>query len=131
MSEISNNLKDEPDAPQEPATKKTTKPTEESLRSEQQASPKSVYDYLLLSSKINKRRPKFQTQESWRYKRIKDSWRKPKGFDSKMRIQKKGWPAIVKIGYRGPKSARGLHPSGFYDKLIYNTNELINHIINA
>ena len=79
MSEISNNPKDEPDATQEPktkkttkpATKKTTKPAEESLRSEQQTSPKSVSDYLLLRSKINKRRPKFQTQETWRYKRIK------------------------------------------------------------
>ena len=142
MSEISNNPKDDPDATQEPktkkttkpatkkttkpATKKTTKPAEESLRSEQQTSPKSVSDYLLLRSKINKRRPKFQTQETWRYKRIKTSWRKPKGFDSKMRIQKKGWPAIVKIGYRGPKAVRGLHPSGFKDILIYNIRGLEN-----
>ena len=83
-----------------------------------------VKDALLLRKKISKTRPKFQRQESWRYDRIKINWRKPKGFDSKMSIQKKGWPAIVKIGYRGPKSARGLHPSGFYDKLIYNIDEL-------
>jgi large subunit ribosomal protein L32e len=33
-------------------------------------------------------------------------------------------PAIVKIGYRGPKATRGLHPSGYTDNVIYNVNEL-------
>ena len=43
-----------------------------------------------------------------------------------MRIQKKSWPAIVKIGYRGPKAVRGLHPSGYNDILIHNINGLKN-----
>ena len=94
------------------------------VRSDHGSRNKIIKDALLLRTKISKKRPKFQRQESWRYDRIKINWRKPKGFDSKMRIQKKGWPAIVKIGYRGPKLARGLHPSGFYDKLVYNIDEL-------
>ncbi len=68
--------------------------------------------------------PDFVRQETWRYKRVKPNWRKPRGIDSKMRKQKKGWPKIVKIGYRGPKVARYLHPSGYYDKLIHNINGL-------
>ena len=97
------------------AKPKTTKP---------EKSIKSKSDYLSLRTQINKKRPTFRAQESWRYKRIDSRWRKPKGFDSFMRIQKKSWPAIVKIGYRGPKAVRGLHPSGYNDVLIYNINAL-------
>jgi large subunit ribosomal protein L32e len=50
---------------------------------------------------------------------------KPKGKDNKMRKQKSGMPAIVKVGYRGPRAARGLHPSGYIDNLIHNTAELL------
>ena len=104
--------------------RKKKKPGPKKTKKKRGSSDLVVKDALLLRTKISKTRPKFQRQESWRYDRIKINWRKPKGFDSKMRIQKKGWPAIVKIGYRGPKSARGLHPSGFYDKLVYNIDEL-------
>lgn len=32
----------------------------------------------------------------------------------------RGRPGLVKIGYGGPKSSKGLHPSGYTDNLIYN-----------
>src|ERR1051326_2344523 len=67
--------------------------------------------------KIADRRPKFVRQESWRYDRLAENWRKPKGKDNKMRKQVSGVPRIVKIGYRGPKKARGLHPSGYTDNI--------------
>ncbi len=41
-----------------------------------------------------------------------------------MRKQYSGVPALVKIGYRGPKVARGLHPSGYNDCLVFNANDL-------
>ncbi len=69
-------------------------------------------------------RPDFVRQESWRYVRIHPEWRKPKGVDSKMRRQDKGWPALVRVGYRGPTAARGLHPSGHYDVLVHNARDL-------
>lgn len=75
--------------------------------------------------KISERRPKFRRQESWRYKRLAANWRKPKGIDNKMRLQVSGVPSLVKIGYRGPKASRGLHPSGYVDNLIHNVNELL------
>ena len=34
-----------------------------------------------------------------------------------VRRQDKGWPALVRVGYRGPADARGLHPSGHYEVL--------------
>ena len=32
-----------------------------------------------------RKKPKFRRQESWRYKRVPDKWRRPHGIDSKMR----------------------------------------------
>ena len=64
-----------------------------------------------VSLKIRTKKPGFERQESWRYKRLKPNWRRPKGIDNKMRRKIKGWPATVNVGYRGPKVVRGLHPS--------------------
>lgn len=74
--------------------------------------------------KISDSRPKFVRQESWRYDRLSESWRRPKGKDNKMRLQVSGVPRLVKVGYRGPKVSRGLHPSGYTDNLVFNRNDL-------
>lgn len=81
-------------------------------------------DLLAARKKVSSRRPKFIRQESWRYDRLAENWRKPKGKDNKMRKQMSGVPAIVKIGYRGPRLARGLHPSGYTDNVVHNIEEL-------
>ncbi len=67
---------------------------------------------------------KFKRQNVSAYKRVKDSWRKPKGGDSKMRKEKKGNPKLVKVGYRRPKSERGIHPSGYREVLVNNPQEV-------
>ncbi|MCS7136230.1 MAG: 50S ribosomal protein L32e [Nitrososphaerota archaeon] len=69
-------------------------------------------------------RPKFVRQESWRYKRLDEAWRRPRGKDSRMRLQKSGAPPLVKVGYRGSKDFRGLHPSGFEEVLVSRPEEL-------
>ena len=79
---------------------------------------------LELRKRAKKRKPNFVRQESWRYKRLKESWRRPRGLDNKMRRKIKGWPPTVNVGYRGPKAARGLHPSGYKEVLVYNTEGL-------
>lgn len=80
-----------------------------------------------ISSRISvkKRKPQFKRHESWRYKRLKESWRKPRGLDNKMRFEVKGWPKKVKVGYRGPRSARGLHPSGYKEILVHNPDDIV------
>jgi large subunit ribosomal protein L32e len=84
-----------------------------------------INDELLRArKKVSATRPKFVRQESWRYVRLAENWRKPKGIDNKMRKQVSGVPPLVKVGYRGPKAARGLHPSGYRDRLIHNIRDL-------
>lgn len=73
---------------------------------------------------LAKHRPEFIRQESWRYVRLHPEWRKPKGVDNKVRRQDKGWPALVRIGYRGPAESRGLHPSGHFEALVYRPSDL-------
>src|ERR671910_2950199 len=81
-------------------------------------------ELLQARKKVAHRRPKFVRQESWRYGRLAETWRKPKGKDNKMRRQLSGAPRLVKIGYRSPRKARGLHPSGYTDNIVFNVNDL-------
>ena len=71
------------------------------------------------------KKPKFRRQESWRFKRVTDKWRKPHGIDSKMRKKIKGWPASPTTGYRSPKKTRGIHPSGFIETRVTTVDDLI------
>ena len=70
------------------------------------------------------KKPKFIRQESWRYKRVSNKWRKPHGVDSKMRKKIKGWPVSPTVGYRSPKKTRGLHPSGFVEVRVESIEDL-------
>lgn len=87
-------------------------------------SPEELKRAVEIREKVKGKKPDFVRQESWRYGRLDEGWRRPKGIDSKMRKGVKGWPARVKIGYRGPKSARGLHPSAYREVLVYNVKDL-------
>jgi large subunit ribosomal protein L32e len=71
-------------------------------------------------------RPRFVREESWRYKRVKEAWRSPKGKTSRIRRSKKGWPPVVKIGYSRPKATRGRHPSGLSEVIVYRPKDLEN-----
>lgn len=90
-------------------------------KQKQTAATKKTLD---LRKRVKGKKPKFVRQESWRYKRLKENWRRPRGIDNKMRRKIKGWPATVNTGYRGPKAARGLHPSGYQDVLVHNAEQI-------
>jgi large subunit ribosomal protein L32e len=79
---------------------------------------------LRLRKRAKQKKPEFLRSESWRYSKMSESWRRPRGLDHKMRRKIKGWPPMVSTGYKGPKVARGLHPSGFREVLVHNVNEI-------
>ena len=57
-------------------------------------------------------------------KQLSDSWRRPRGLQSKQRLQKKAKGAHPTPGYGSPVAVRGFHPSGFEDILVHNLMEL-------
>lgn len=81
-------------------------------------------DALAKRAVISGRRPAFKRQEWFRYSKLGDKWRKPKGIHSKQKRQLKRRPPMVDIGFRGPVAARDLHPSGFEEVLVYNVDGL-------
>ena len=94
------------------------------MRSEERPGAPEKEQALKVRERVKNKKPKFRRQESWRYKRLKEGWRKPRGIDSKMRKKVKGWPKSAKVGYRGPKESRGLHPSGYVEVLVQNVDEV-------
>ena len=89
---------------------------EREVSTAKQSSSKNAY--------VKHKKPKFRRQESWRYKRVTDRWRRPHGIDSKMRKKVKGWPASPTVGYQSPKATRGLHPSGYVETRVFNVEDL-------
>lgn len=77
-----------------------------------------------LRRELKKKTPRFLRQEWFRYKRLREHWRRPTGLHSKMRRHFKFRINVPSIGYRSPRGARNLHPSGFKEVLIHNVKEL-------
>jgi len=67
---------------------------------------------------------RFLRQTVHGYKRLKKKWVRPEGTQSKMREERKGKPAMPKVGYKSPAAWRGMHPSGRYEFFVRNLHDL-------
>ncbi|MDW5563332.1 MAG: 50S ribosomal protein L32e [Methanomassiliicoccus sp.] len=79
---------------------------------------------LALRYEMSHDRIAFLRQEWFRFPRLGEKWRKPRGMHSKMRRHIQYRPNVVSIGYRGPAKVRGLHPSGFEEVMVWNPDQL-------
>lgn len=81
---------------------------------------------LRLRRTIDQHRPLFVRQAAHRYYRIgrDESWRRPRGLQSKQRRHYGYRSVIVRVGYRSPAKVRDLVPSGFRPIIIRTTGEL-------
>ncbi|MFP3219552.1 MAG: 50S ribosomal protein L32e [Candidatus Marsarchaeota archaeon] len=81
-----------------------------------------------LRDKIIKKRSKaiaFRRTNWFKFKRVGEFWRKPRGDDSKIKRKVAGHPPMPSPGYRSPADVRGLHPSGFPTVVVHNVAELL------
>ncbi|TAJ45833.1 50S ribosomal protein L32e [Methanofollis fontis] len=67
---------------------------------------------------------KFQRQCLHAKKKLKDTWRRPRGLTSKQRRQYKAKGAHPQGGYNAPVAVRGMHPSGYFEVLVYTPSDL-------
>jgi len=112
--------------PKKPKEEKAAKPAEKKS-SRPKIKPKlseETRHQLQIRKDIDARTPRFLREEWFRYKRVPKNWRRPDGITSKMRINLKYRPSRVRVGFRKPKSVRGLHSSGFEEVMVYNVNDL-------
>ncbi|UWG51737.1 Ribosomal protein L32E [Halalkaliarchaeum sp. AArc-CO] len=77
-----------------------------------------------LAQKHREGKPQFNRQDYHKKKRVPTSWRRPRGDLSKQRRGIKGKGDTVEAGFRSPRAARGLHPSGFEEVRVFNTDDL-------
>eukprot|EP01134_Creolimax_fragrantissima_P006279 CFRG6279T1 len=73
---------------------------------------------------IKKRTKKFKRHQSDRFKRVDESWRKPRGIDSRVRRRAKGTVRMVSIGYGSNKKTRHMLRDGFKKFLISNLGDV-------
>jgi len=77
-----------------------------------------------LAQKHREGKPQFNRQDHHKKKRVGTSWRRPRGTLSKQRRSIKGKGATVEAGFRSPTASRDLHPSGFEEVYVHNTDDL-------
>ena len=73
---------------------------------------------------VKKRTKKFKRHQSDTKIRVSESWRRPKGIDSRVRRKWRGKVRMPNIGYGSNKKTRHMLPNGYYKFLVHNVDEL-------
>lgn len=73
---------------------------------------------------VKKRTKKFKRHQSDLKIRVSESWRRPKGIDSRVRRKWRGKILMPNVGYGTNKKTRHMLPNGFFKLVVSNVNEL-------
>jgi len=76
------------------------------------------------STKSKRKKPAFKQLNHGHKKRVKSSWRKPRGTHNKKRMKQKWTGASPRVGYGNDARVRGLHPRGKGEALVTHLAQL-------
>ena len=85
---------------------------------------KETRHMLKVRKRVKSAKPKFKRQELGRQPLLKDTWRKPKGRHSKMRMHEKARGRLPSKGYSSPSEVRGLNRLGYREVVVHNIEEI-------
>ena len=82
---------------------------------------------LAIRKNVKTRKPTFRRKQENQYAKFKNDskWRKPKGRQNKVRLQRKGNIGMLKVGYKSPKAVRGLNGDGLREVRVENLKDLL------
>lgn len=83
-------------------------------------------ELLEIRRQMKAKKPKFTLQDSHKKVKLGDKWKRPRGIDSKMRLNLRGYKRSPSKGYRSPVEVRGLSKRGLKQNLVHNVHELDN-----
>lgn len=72
------------------------------------------------------KKPHFVQTDQHKKKKLKDTWKKPRGLHNKKRQFILGKGEMARVGYGSPAAVKGLHPSGFEEVLLSRAQDLDN-----
>jgi large subunit ribosomal protein L32e len=73
---------------------------------------------------LKKRKPFFLRQDGHKRKKLAQNWRRPRGLQNKMRLNKRGYRRHVTVGWKSPVEVRGLSRDGLTMMVVHRVEEL-------
>lgn len=85
-----------------------------------------VEKLLKVRTDIKKRKPTYRRQQSNQFAKFKndDFWRRPKGYQSKIRLGRRGHQGMPTVGFKSPKAVRYLNKTGLQEVIVNNVADL-------
>ena|SRR3989338_1261679 len=77
-----------------------------------------------LRNKAKRRKPTFTQQDTHKKAKLKEVWRRPRGIDSKLRLNNRGHKKSPSKGYKSPAAVRGLSRSGHEQIMVSSFKDL-------